>query len=475
MKRVLFTFISFCLLRVGLSQTPQRKYQLVITNVNVVDVLNGKIVSNQLLAITGDTIQAIDDAKKQKQYKADKYLNAQDRYVLPGLWDMHVHFRWGDTMISENKALLPLFLAYGITTVRDAGGDITPAVMEWRREIARRTLAGPKIYTSGPKLDKLKPEWPGSLAVETAEEIANALDSLQKLKVDYAKIYGGQTKESYLAVVQEAERRGLKITGHIPFTVKVTEAAKSGLDAIEHMFNLVVATSTKEDSVTTLALQAAQANKPFGYLAALSACLDAYNPATASKVFRVLTTHNTAVVPTLHVSKVVFGLGEQSHSNDSLLSFIHPKIQATYQQRLNIAKRLTPEQNELLKKILVRFMELIPQMQAAGVTLLAGSDAGPYNSFVYPGESLHQELKLLVKAGLTPVHALQTATINAARFMGAEDFYGTIETGKSSDMLIIEKNPLTNIGAIDNISMVLSNGRLYPKGELNNLLQANKH
>ena len=162
---------------------------MVITNANVVDVVSGKVTPNRLLAISGDTIKAIDEAKKINQYKAVKYVNAQNEYVLPGLWDMHVHFRGGDTLINENKALLPLFLFYGVTAVRDAGGDITPAVLEWRKQIAAGVLPGPKIFTSGPKIDGHKGSWPGSLQVETPDEVSSALDSLQKLGVDYVKLY----------------------------------------------------------------------------------------------------------------------------------------------------------------------------------------------------------------------------------------------------------------------------------------------
>lgn len=119
---------------------------------------------------------------------AVKYVNAQRKYVLPGLWDMHVHFRGGDTLINENKALLPLFLFYGVTTVRDAGGNITPAVLQWRKQIAAGALAGPKIFTSGPKIDGHKDSQPGSLQVETPGEVSSALDSLQKFGVDYVKL-----------------------------------------------------------------------------------------------------------------------------------------------------------------------------------------------------------------------------------------------------------------------------------------------
>jgi imidazolonepropionase-like amidohydrolase len=477
MKNIFLTCVALWIWQICLPQRPQNKYTLVITNANVVDVEHDKVIPNRLLAISGNTIQTVDDTKKQNQYKAVQYLDAQNKYVLPGLWDMHVHFRGGDTLVNENKALLPLFLAYGITTVRDAGGDITPAVLQWRKQTAAGTLAGPKIFTSGPKIDGRNSGWPGSLRVETSDEVSKALDSLQKLGVDYVKLYdGGISREAFRNVIVQAEKRGLRTTGHLPITVKAAEAAQAGLDAIEHMLFIFIATSSKEDSITLLAQRGFKSGKPLNIFSALPIAFNSYSQQSASKLYSTLVKNHTAVVPTLYVIKTGFAeLKESDHSRDSLLAYIDPKIQATYQWRVNNAKNQSAEATRLYKKLSMKFMEMIPQMQAAGVTLLAGSDCGTFNSFTYPGQSLHEEIKLMVAAGLTPVQALQAATINGAKFMGVDNFYGTIQAGKSSDMIMIEKNPLTDIGAIDNISTIISNGHVYSKSDLNNLLKAIKH
>lgn len=475
MKSILITCLALCLVQVGYSQTPQEKYTLVITNVNVVDVRLGKIVPNRLLAISHDTIKAIDDAKKRSQYKAERYVNAEGKYVMPGLWDMHVHFRGGDTLINENKALLPLFLAYGVTTVRDAGGDITSAVMQWRKQIAAGMLAGPKIFTSGPKIDGSNAFWPGSLKVESSAQVTKALDSLQKLGVDYVKLYEG-SRDIFLEVIREAEKRGLKTTGHLPVSVKVVEAAQAGLDAIEHMLFVYIPASAQEDSITHWAQQRFDSGKLLSIFTALPVAHQTYSAQRAGNLFKLLASTRTAVLPTLFVLKTAFAeLKESDHSRDTLLTFIDPKIQATYQRRINDAKRQSEETTLFYKKLMQQFMTMVPQMQAAGVTLLAGSDCGPYNSFVYPGEALHEELKLLVSSGLTPVQALQAATINAAKFMGADKFYGDIQKGKSADLIVLDTNPLINIEAINGIHMVLSNGKIYSRSDLNNLLQAIKH
>jgi imidazolonepropionase-like amidohydrolase len=167
MKRLFLLCLVLSILSAGFSQPSTKKFTLVITNLNIVDVTTGKIARNQLLAISGDTIKAVDDTKMVARYKADRYFDAMGKYAMPGLWDMHVHFRGGDSLIEANKALLPLFLANGITTVRECGGDMTPSVMTWREQTTLGQLAGPRIFTSGPKLDGPGAVWAGSLPVET--------------------------------------------------------------------------------------------------------------------------------------------------------------------------------------------------------------------------------------------------------------------------------------------------------------------
>ena len=477
MKKILLCFIVFCIICVSCLQAQKEKYTIVITNANIVDVVNNKIIPHQLLAISGNTIAAVDEVDKMNLYKADRHIDAKNHYILPGLWDMHIHFRGGDSLIEANKKLLLLFLVYGVTTVRECGGDITATVLTWKKRIQQGALVGPNIFTSGPKIDGPKAYWSGSLEVETPEQVSKALDSLQKLNVDFVKVYDSKiSREAYLEIISQAHQRGRKITGHMPLTVKLTEGVERGMDGSEHMFNVYKACSSQEDSLTGLLQQREHAGKPIGFYAALPYFYDSYDENKAKELFRYLAQKKFTITPTLFVVQTdLVDLKYRNHSTDSLLSYIDPKIQATYQVRLNIAKKQSDEMNEGLRKFALKTNAMVPQMYAAGVNILAGSDCGAFNSFIYPGESLHEELKLMVASGLTPSQALQTATINGAKFMGDADFYGSIQKGKSSDMLLLSTDPLTDIQAIDQIEMVFSNGRLYTKSDLNNLLRSIKH
>jgi imidazolonepropionase-like amidohydrolase len=477
MKKTLLSFITFCIICICYSQVQKDKYTLVITNVNIVDVVNNKIIPHQLIAISGNSIAAIDETRKQNHYKADRYIDARNHYILPGLWDMHIHFRGGDSLIEANKKLLSLFLAYGVTTVRECGGDITPAVLTWKKQILQGELDGPKIFTSGPKIDGPKAVWAGSLEVETPSQISRALDSLQKLNVDFVKVYDSKiSREAYLELITQVHQRGMKITGHMPFTVKLTEGVERGMDGSEHMFNVYKACSSKEDSLTILIQQREHTDKPISFYTAVPYFYDSYDENKAGELFKYLARKKFSITPTLYVvQNDVVDLKSHDHSTDSLLSYIDPKIQETYQMRLNGAKKQSDEMNLAMKRFMLKTNSMVPQMYAAGINILAGSDCGAFNSFMYPGESLHEELKLMVASGLTPPEALQTATINGAKFMGVANFYGSIQKEKSSDIIVLDANPLTNIQAIDQIDMVFSNGRLYTKSDLNNLLRSIKH
>lgn len=476
MKRLIITSIALCMIHTGFSQTAKNKYTLLITNAQIVDVINNKIISNRLVAIAGNTIVAVDDTKAASKYKADRYIDAGGKYVMPGLWDMHIHLRGGDATINANKAFLSLFLAYGVTTVRECGGDITPSVMEWRKQTAEGTLAGPRIFTSGPKLDGPKPTWAGSIEVETPAQISKALDSLQKIKVDFVKIYDSKiSREAYLEIIKQAKQRGMKVTGHMPFTVELTEAVKAGMNGSEHLYYVLKACSLKEDSLTNLIRQSEHTARPIGLFAALPSLYDTYDNAKAAQLFKYLAQQNFTITPTLFVSKTLAEIKETDHSKDSLLAYIDPKIQATYQGRVSSAKRASDASTQFTKKFDAKCTAMVAQMYAAGVNIVAGSDCGASNSFVYPGSSIHEEIKLMVAAGLTPDEALKTSVVNGAKFFGLSNFYGAVQTGKCSDMIMIDSNPLQNINAIDHINTVVSNGKVYTKSDLKALLGSIGH
>ncbi|WP_068839955.1 amidohydrolase family protein [Pontibacter akesuensis] len=447
------------------ARAEKETYDLLLLNATVVDVASGSLTPGQLIAISNDTIRMVDATANRDKYEAQQVIDASGKYVMPGLWDMHVHFRGGDSLIAENKNLLPLYLAYGVTTVRDAGGDIVPSVLSWREQIKNGNLQGPTIFTPGPKLDGAAPAWAGSIEVVNAGDIEAALDSLEKLQVDYVKMYDGSlTKEAFYGIIQAAEKRGMKTTGHMPLSADIVQAIDYGLDGSEHMYYTLKATSPLADSLTKLNL---------GY-GMMNQIVNSFDPQLAREVYAKMKANNVYITPTLHIGKVLSELLDTDHSRDTLLPYMGSGIQQTYQRRIEGAKRAGRSGSDARQKMAQLNMDMIVPMYEAGVNIVAGSDAGPSNSYVYPGESLHGELQSLVKAGLSPQQALVTSVINGPKFFGLENSYGSIEKGKVADLLLLNANPLQNIANTSNIAVVVKGGRVHDQQAINRMLQAVK-
>lgn len=445
-----------------LACSPLQKVDTIIYNGTIVDIQNGITIPNRLIAITDGTISFVDKSSNLKSYYASEIIDAKGKFIMPGLWDNHVHFRGGKELIDQNKDFLSLFLAFGVTTVRDAGGDITPSVQNWMSQIEKGEIDGPTIFTSGPKLDGSKPSWDGSIKVVSDEDVQRALDSLESIGSDYVKIYDGNlSKEAYYSIITEAEKRGLKTTGHMPLSADLMRAIELGLDGTEHLYYLLKETAAIADSLAELGL---------GYQM-ITPLMRNYEPNLASNAFREIAKNEFYVTPTLYVGKTLAEILLTDHSSDSMLMYIDPKIIDTYQRRINSAERGGEAYTKQRAFWVESFSKMVATMYHSGILILAGSDSGPYNSFTYPGESIHEELRLLVEsAGLTPQEALITSLINGPKFFDLEDSYGSIESGKTADILILNGNPLEDILQTRSINSVIQKGKSYSMSDLKMLL-----
>ena len=224
---------------------------LVIRNATIVDMARERSIPGQAVAVRGGEIVATGHDKAiARQFTGTRSIDAHGKFVMPGLWDMHMHFGGGPELIEENKALLPVYVAFGVTSVRDAAADISDSVFAWRDQVAAGTLLGPTIYTSGPKLEGYKPLWKGTIEVGTPAEVEAALDRLQAVKVDFVKITDNTLKpEIFLYAVGAAKKRGLKTSAHTPFALTIEQAAAAGLSSVEHIDYLIKAGSTEEERI----------------------------------------------------------------------------------------------------------------------------------------------------------------------------------------------------------------------------------
>lgn len=450
----------------GCHENSKEMVDLIIQNGNIINLETGKIEQKDIY-ITNGRIKELGNSDEIPLYNGNKLINAKGKYILPGFWDNHVHFRGGKNLISNNKNFLKVFLANGITTVRDAGGDLTPNVMQWRKGISEGTLLGPDIYTSGPKIDGPGATWAGSLEVENELDIEKALDSLTNLKTDFVKLYDSKISgELYLKTIKEAENRDLITSGHMPFTVNLNETIDAGIDAIEHLYYVMKGCSNLENTLTKQ-LQ----DKTIGFWDAMPLLQESYEKGTAEKTFASLKTNNIFVVPTLHIGEVLSYLDEVNHSGDSHLKYLEDAFIKSYEGRINGALMASAERRRDRKELDAFFGKLTYDLNKAGVGLLAGSDCGAYNSYVYPGISLHKELEAMVRVGISPIEALRTSAYNGSVFLKKDNDYGLVTKGKISDLVILAENPLENISNTQKIDFVIKGETVFNAKELLILLK----
>ena len=333
------------------------------------------------------------------------------------------------------------------------------------------SLAGPTIFTSGPKIDGPNATWAGSLEVENDEEINAALDSLQKIPVDFVKLYDSRISgENYLKTITEAEKRGLITSGHMPFSVTLDETIDAGIDGIEHLYYIMKGCAANEQEVTNQI-----ENNEIGFWGAMPLLLEGYSDSVANITFTKLKENNVYSIPTLHIGETLSFLDEVDHSTDRYLKYMGPGIQKTYQGRINSALKSSDEAKKNRKDLQRFFGELAKKMNDAGVTLLTGSDSGAYNSYTYPGTSLHKEMEQMVAVGISPLEALRNSAYNGAHFLKKNVDYGTLEEGKIADLVLLNTNPLDIISNTQDIHSVVKSGKTFSASELEKLLESAKY
>ncbi|HEX9172046.1 MAG TPA: amidohydrolase, partial [Telluria sp.] len=298
---------------------------LVLSKATLIDVASGKRVTGKSVVLKADTIVAVVDDSALGSYAPGRVISLPGKYLMPGLWDTHVHFGGGEALIEENKQLLPLYLANGITTVRDCAGDLSDTVLSWRDQIAAGTLAGPTIFASGPKLEGIKPLWKGTIEVGTPPEVSAALDYLQSRRVDFVKITENtMTPAIYLEALRQAKARGLRTSAHLPAQLTLARAFDAGLGTVEHQSYLLRASTPRESELTAKVAAGTLSGRE-----AMRLSLESYDEATARAAFRHMAARGTAVVPTLTGTQVTAYLDQVDHSHDAYLQFIGKGLRAT--------------------------------------------------------------------------------------------------------------------------------------------------
>lgn len=446
----------------------QRTADVVIRNVTVIDVEHARTVAGQAVVLRGRDIVAVGaDARIARAWRVARTIDGKHRFLIPGLWDMHVHFGGGSELIEENKALLPLYVAHGITTIRDASGDLPDQVLAWRGEIADGTLFGPHLLTSGAKIEGVAPVWKGTIETGSEADIDRALDRLQQRdKVDFVKITDSTLKpELFLHALRQAKVRGVRTSGHIPMALTVEQAVDAGISSIEHL-DYAFKAGVKDEAQIAADFAAGRIDR-----AEANRRLQAgFDPATAIAAYRDFSEKGVFVTPTLNGSRIIAWLDQDNHKNDPYLAYIGPRLRKTYEWRVQRAAQADAAAIAARHAHIDRMGAILPMLQKAGVTIIAGTDAGFLNSFNYPGIGLHDELSVFVKYGLTPAQALSAATRAGPAWFGRLDRYGAILPGMAADLVLLDRNPLKDIAATRAIRAVVMNGKVHDRAALDTML-----
>jgi amidohydrolase family protein len=427
-----------------LSPSPKPSRTVALIGVNIIPMSAPGIRIAQTVVVRNGTIESLGPVLSTPVPKDALRIDASGKYLIPGLTDSHVHLQ---DSASINCVFLDLFLANGVTTILNLRG--TPAHLKLRTEINEGRILGPRIFTSG--------RWIGDpvglTPTTTPEEIEQMVRAQKRAGYDFVKLHGDLSRDAYGRLVRVTRLENIPLIGHAPRNLGIEPMLQERQHAVAHVEEYLYAyfyhqrdthqpIPDLDNKIRTLAQETARAG--------------------------------TWVIPTLVVFR---GIAEQISDLNAVLA--RPEVvylprsvgeafgwwppNNTYVNRFD--KGTIPwfqAQYHLLERTTKAF-------QDSGVPLLSGTDTP--TSAVVPGCSLHDELKALVTAGLTPYQALQTATVHAATFLEYPRTAGTVEVGKRADLVLLEQNPLSDISHVSAIAGVMVNGMWIPKSRLRSLLQ----
>jgi imidazolonepropionase-like amidohydrolase len=471
-SRLVFLAFSAILLVYSCSSAPPPS--LAIAHVTLIDGTGATPLADMTVFVSDERIAAIGPSRSVFIPRSTRTLDATGKFLMPGLVDMHAHLTGASEPSGSREFILPLLLANGITTVRDMGGDLD-SLLELRREIESGKLQAPRIFFAGPYLDGSPPFFQPSLVVTNATEAADDVHSLISHGADFIKVQSNLRRDAYFAIADVCRREHITFVGHVPDRVSAAEASDAGQKSIEHLTGILRACSSEEPSLMRKQFAAGPQKATIGQslnreLAWQIELLQTYSDEQAAALIAKFHRNQTWQVPTLILLRNdAFPTPENDPSRDPRRRYIPLQVLANWENGTKDRdKGATAEEFALRSRLMQASLRIVGKMNAAGVAIMAGTDTtAPY---VFPGSSLHEELALLVQAGLTPMQALQTATIRPAEFLGKLETQGTIQEGKIADLLLLDASPLEDIHNTEKIRAVVLRGKLLDRNVLDELL-----
>ncbi len=392
---------------------------IAIRDVTVIDVATAAALPHRTVVIDGDHIAAIGGAIPA----GARIVNGHGKFLIPGLWDMHVHL-WYE----ENQ--LPVFLAFGITGVQDMGSDFK-RTSAWRAAIETGKAIGPRIVTPGFPIDGRESDDPKLpvLVAKTPEEARAAFDQLWNMDVDFVKVLSSLSRDAYFALAEQARHWHMRLEGHVPARVTAWEAIEARQRTLEHLFGVMKAVATDSEAVD---------------------------------FFEQCAVRDVRITPTLVLWQRMAHTVDAQLASDPRLKYVPASIRKTWPEL---------KDDNTYKEQIKGIYRLVGLATRTKVELLAGTDTG--DPWTIPGSTLHDELEQMVAAGMSPHQALRAATIAPAKFF-EDDQMGSIEKGKAADLVMLDANPLEDIRNTRKIAAVFARGKYYSRKNLDAILAAVK-
>jgi imidazolonepropionase-like amidohydrolase len=434
--------------------------QYYLEHVNVVDVESGNVAIDRWVCIEGNLIKVISSGPIENP--RGKIYDCSGKYLIPGLWDMHIHDAGDDS--SNRYEYSPLFLANGVTGIRDMWGS--PEMLKLKNDIDSGRFTGPRMIIGSPIIDGAKPFFRGSLCAATEVRGRHYVDSLSAAGYDFIKVYSLLQEPVYLAIADECKKRRIPLEGHLPIEIGLEEAVDAGQRSFEHNFNINRYLTGKEAELlkwshhyldTVLSTKNGEFmvhTEPLG--------VSEKDFKLPSALLKKMIKNRVTIVPTLTLTQGRGLNADLMARRTKGLEYLTPEFVDYWMHQ----PRAFPAGFEQTFGAAAKFF------MDRGVLIMAGTDVN--NPFCVPGFGLQQELINLHNAGLTNLQVLQTATINPARFLYRENDLGTVATGKLADLLVLDANPLLDIGNTQKIYAVIVNGTYLSENDITRMLEAQR-
>jgi Amidohydrolase family len=411
-----------------------------LTHATVIDISTGTANRDQTIIVDGRRIAAVGPAATTPTPAHARVMDLRGRFVIPGLWDMHVH-----NDVPGGGALLALYVVHGVTGVRDMNGALEN-LRRWQREISAGTRAGPRMFASGPYIVGARVPVP-HVEVHTVAEAVIAVDALATLGVDFIKVHTALSADAFFTVAREARRKGIPFAGHVMAPVTPLQASDSGLRSAEHLSGFPNECTSNDSTTFARAI-------PLQRLL-LGGCTSE----PQAPIYEHIARNGMWITPTLTVQMPLSELQVPAQPGSLSASYYSDSLLFMMREHMGLPSSRPAAARKAGRAMFAKRVAMVGTMHRSGIAILAGTDAPIAPS--PPGVALHDELELLVRAGLTPLEALHAATIEPARYFAATDSLGSVAAGKLADLVVLDADPLRDIRNVRRIHMVVADGRIY--------------